>query len=115
MMHMAEIYSLRDVLPMPDKSVFSQLTDEELAVLSVNSVEAEAELLTRYFRLIRFHAGRYATDPADAEDLTQEGLITLLRVMKQFDETQETSFSAFAQVCIVNKMRSLVRKQKNTE
>ena len=99
---------------MPDKSALAQMTDEELAVLSLNSVEAEAELLTRYFRLIRFHAGRYAADPSDAEDLTQEGLITLLRVMKQFDDTQETSFSSFAQVCIVNRMRSLVRKQKNT-
>lgn len=98
---------------MPDKQVRS-LTDEELAVLSVNSVEAEAELLSRYFRLIRFHAGRYAANSADADDLTQEGLITLLRVMKQFDRSQNTRFSSFAQTCIINRMRSLVRYQQNT-
>ncbi|MBR1530316.1 MAG: sigma-70 family RNA polymerase sigma factor [Oscillospiraceae bacterium] len=98
---------------MPDN--LSQLTDEELAVLSKTSVEAETELLSRYFRLIRFHAGRYAAVSADAEDLTQEGLITLLRVMKQFNPEQETKFSSFAQVCIINRMRSLVRRQQNAD
>lgn len=96
---------------MPDK--LSELTDEELAVLSRNSVEAETELISRYFRLVRFHAGRYAGTPADTEDLTQEGLITLLRVMKQFQPEQNAKFSSFAQVCIMNRMRSLVRRQQN--
>ncbi len=98
---------------MPDKSALAGLTDEELAVLSRTSVEAEAELLARYFRLVRFHAGRYAATPADADDLTQEGLITLLKIMKQFDSSQEKKFSSFAQVCIVNRMRSLMRSQQN--
>ena len=98
---------------MPDNPALSQMTDEELAVLSAHSVEAEAELLKRYFRLVRFHAGRYASTPTDADDLTQEGLITLLRVMKEFDASQNKKFSSFAQVCIINKMRSLVRSQQN--
>jgi len=98
---------------MPDNLALSNLTDEELAVLSRTSVEAETELLSRYFRLVRFHAGRYAAVSADAEDLTQEGLITLLRVMKQFQPEQKAKFSSFAQVCIINKMRSLVRCQQN--
>ena len=99
---------------MPDNPTLSNMTDEELAVLSQTSVEAEAELLKRYFRLVRFHAGRFASTSADADDLTQEGLITLLRVMKQFDSSQNTKFSSFAQVCIINKMRSLVRSQQNS-
>ena len=98
---------------MPDKQL-QHLTDEELAVLSSTSVEAEAELLSRYFRLIRFHAGRYAATSADVDDLTQEGLITLLRVMKQFDSSQNTKFSSFAQTCILNRMRSFVRCQQNS-
>ncbi len=95
---------------MPDN--LENLTDEELAVLSRDSVEAETELLSRYFRLVRYHAGRYAATSADAEDLTQEGLITLLRVMKQFRPEQDAKFSSFAQVCIMNQMRSLVRRQQ---
>ena len=114
MMPTAVTCSLREGLFMPDNTALSSMTDEELAVLSKNSVEAEAELLKRYFRLVRFHAGRYAATSADADDLTQEGLITLLRVMKQFDSSQNTKFSSFAQVCIINKMRSLVRSQQNT-
>ncbi len=98
---------------MLNKQALQALTDEELAALSVHSEEAEKELLTRYFRLIRFHAGRYAISAADAEDLTQEGLITLLRIMKQFDRSQNTRFSSFAQTCIINRMRSIVRSQQN--
>ena len=98
---------------MPDKSALGCLTDEELAVLSRTSVEAEAELLARYFRLVRFHAGRYVSAPADVDDLTQEGLITLLKIMKQFDSSQEKRFSSFAQVCIINRMRSFMRSQQN--
>ncbi|MBR1555641.1 MAG: sigma-70 family RNA polymerase sigma factor [Oscillospiraceae bacterium] len=100
---------------MPDKSALSCMTDEELAVLSKTSVEAEAELLKRYFRLVRFHAGRFASTSADADDLMQEGFITLLRAMKQFDSSQNTKFSSFAQVCIINKMRSLMRSQQNAD
>ena len=99
---------------MPDNPKLADMTDEALAVLSNTSVEAEAELLKRYFRLVRFHAGRYAATSADADDLTQEGLITLLRVMKQFDSSQNAKFSSFAQVCIMNRMRSLVRSQQNS-
>lgn len=98
---------------MPNNSALSQMSDEELAVLSVSSVDAEAELLKRYFHLIRFHAGRYAATPTDAEDLIQEGLIVLLRIMKQFSSSQGTKFSSYAQVCIINRMRSIARNQKN--
>jgi len=97
---------------MSDNQVLQSMTDEELAGLSGTSVEAEAELLARYFRLVRFHAGRYAATPTDAEDLTQEGLITLLHVMKKFEPSQG-AFSAFAQVCIINRMRSLVRQEQH--
>ncbi len=98
---------------MPDKQAMQGLSDEELAVLSRTSTEAEAELLARYFRLVRFHAARYAAGSADAEDLTQEGLIALLHGMKQFDPAQNTKFSSFAQVCIVNRMRSLLRREQD--
>lgn len=85
-------------------------TDEELAVLARDSVEAEGALLSRYLRLIRFYAGRYAVN-GDVDDLVQEGLIALLGAIPQFDPEMQKRFSSFAQVCIVNRMRSFVRRE----
>ena len=85
-------------------------SDEELAVLARSSVEAEGALLSRYLRLIRFHAGRYALN-GDVDDLVQEGLIALLAAIPQYDPTLQRSFSTFAQVCICNRMRSFVRRE----
>ena len=88
----------------------ASLTDEELAALARTDVEAEGMLLSRYLRLIRFHAGRYALN-GDVEDLVQEGLIALLAAIPQFDPTQGKRFASFAQVCICNRMRSFVRRE----
>lgn len=93
--------------------ILEALSDEELAVLSHESVEAEAVLLMRYFRLVRFHARRYATNLTDAEDFMQEGFVALLRAMKQFDNSREIKFSSFAQTCMINSMKSLLRHEKS--
>lgn len=91
-----------------------ELADEQLAELARNSVEAEGVLLTRYLRLIRFHAGRLAGS-AEAEDLVQEGLIALLKAIPQFDHERDTAFSAYAQSCILNRMRSFIRREARTD
>ncbi len=90
------------------------LTDEELAVLARDSVEAEGVLLSRYLRLIRFHAGRFVTD-GDTDDLVQEGLIALLQAIPRYDASLGKRFSAFAQVCIANRMRSFMRQEQKAE
>lgn len=85
-------------------------SDEELAVLALHSAEAQAVLLKRYLKLVRYHAGRYASALVDAEDLMQEGSIALLQAVSGFDPEHGSSFSAFAQTCMINKMRSVVRR-----
>lgn len=92
--------------------ILETLSDEELAVLSRESVDAETVLLVRYFRLVRFHAGRCASVLTDADDLIQEGCVALLRAMKQFDLSRDVKFSAFAQTCIINSMKSLLRREQ---
>ena len=94
---------------MPDAGLESR-TDEALAALAGTDVEAEGVLLSRYLRLIRFYAGRYALN-GDVDDLVQEGLIALLAAIPQYDPSQGKRFSAFAQVCICNRMRSFVRRE----
>jgi RNA polymerase sporulation-specific sigma factor len=95
---------------MPHSADLQSASDETLAVLARSSVDAEAVLLSRYLKIVRFHANRYAHTAADADDLAQEGLIALLHVISQYDETQGHRFSTFAQACIVNRMRSLAKR-----
>lgn len=90
-------------------------SDEELAVLAKDSMEAEGILLSRYLRLIQYYAFHYASG-ADADDLVQEGLIALLYAIPQYSPEKGTKFSSFAQVCIQNRMKNvLLKNQKNPE
>ncbi len=86
-------------------------SDEELAVLARDSMEAEGILLSRYLHLIQYYAYRYAVG-ADADDLVQEGLIALLYAIPQYEPEKGTKFSAFAQVCIQNRMKNVLQKAR---
>lgn len=98
---------------MPDSGLDPR-TDEELAALAKDSVEAEGILLSRYLRLIRCYAVRFASR-GDTDDLVQEGLIALLQAIPQFVPTREKRFSAFAKVCILNRMRSFVQREQKAD
>lgn len=86
------------------------MPDEELVLKARESVEAEGVLLSRYLGLIRFHANKFVPG-ADADDLVQEGLIALLKAIPQFDTGRDVRFSSYAQICIMNRMRSFVQKE----
>lgn len=86
-------------------------SDEELAVLAKDSVDAEAVLLTRYLKIIRYHACKFARSEADIDDLVQEGLIVLLRAVSEFRQERQVKFSTFAQTCILNRMKNVVRRE----
>ncbi len=86
------------------------LEDEALVEQAKSSVEAEGVLLSRYLGLIRFHAGKLAGS-AEVDDLIQEGLIALLKAIPQYDAARGTDFSAYAQSCILNRMRNYIRKE----
>jgi len=85
-------------------------SDEELAIAAKTSVEAEGALLSRYLRLIRYYAGRFANG-GEIDDLVQEGLIALLQAIPEFDPEKNHRFASFAQVCICNRMRSFLRRE----
>lgn len=96
-------------MPELSQTQLNSASDEELAVLARESVAAEAVLLKRYLKLIRYHANHYAAAQADADDLVQEGMLTLLYAIPKYQEERGCSFAAFAQTCILNRMRSLVK------
>ena len=89
--------------------IVSTLSDEELALLSRESGEAETELISRYSKLVRAIARPMFLIGAEQDDLVQEGMIGLLGAARSYSGEAGVPFSAYASVCIRRKMISAVR------
>lgn len=86
------------------------LTDENLCAMAADgSREAEEILVTRYNRLVRTCARPYFLIGGDSEDLTQEGMVGLIKAVREYDATKEASFRTFAEICIRNRLFSVLR------
>ena len=89
-------------------------TDEELALLARTDKSAAAALLSRYSQLILIKSKIYANSETDSEDLHQEGFMSLLKAINAYDPAKNVKFSTFAEVCIVNRMKtSAARMRRN--
>ena len=85
-------------------------TDEELAVLGKTDNTAAAVLISRFSRLVFIKSEIFANSETDSDDLHQEGMMSLLKAIEAFDPKKGVKFATFAEVCIVNRMRTLSRK-----
>lgn len=66
-------------------------------------------LISRYLNLVRKKASLYLGG-AEFDDLAQEGFLAFMRAAEGFDPEKGTSFSAFAEVCVTNGIRSAVKR-----
>lgn len=86
---------------MPTGSRYEELQDEALCVLTVSGDRvAEEALVRRYSRLVRICARPFFLAGGDSEDLIQEGMFGLLKAMREFDPSRDTSFRTFSEICI---------------
>jgi RNA polymerase sporulation-specific sigma factor len=87
-----------------------QLPDEELCRLAVSGDRmAEETLFTRYNRVVRSYARPFFLAGGDSEDLIQEGMVGLLKAVREYDAEKEASFRTFAEICIRNRLYSVLR------
>ena len=85
-------------------------SDDQLCSMAADgSREAEEMLITRYTRLVRAVARPYFLAGGDSDDLIQEGMIGLMKAVREFDGAKEASFRTFAEVCIRNRVYSVLR------
>jgi RNA polymerase sporulation-specific sigma factor len=85
-------------------------TDDELVCdARTGSDAALAELLQRYRSYARVKARSYFLVGADREDVVQEGMIGLYKAIRDFDPTRESSFRAFAELCITRQIITAVK------
>ena len=84
---------------MTDYTYLSKMNDEELWRLTVSGdARAEEELIERYTRLVRICARPYFLAGGDSEDLTQEGLMGLIKAIRSYDPDTGAHFRPFAVV-----------------
>ena len=85
-------------------------TDEVLAALAAaGDRNAEELIVSRYRRLVRTCARPYFLAGGDSEDLTQEGMVGLIKAVREYDAEKDASFRTFAEVCIRNRLYSVLR------
>ena len=86
------------------------LPDEQLCRLAAaGNRGAEEILVTRYNRLVRTCARPFFLVGGDSEDLTQEGMVGLIKAVREYDVEKEASFRTFAEICIRNRLYSVLR------
>ncbi|MCI2056657.1 MAG: sigma-70 family RNA polymerase sigma factor [Oscillibacter sp.] len=86
------------------------LSDEELCRCAESGDRLAEELLVfRYNRLVRSCARPFFLIGGDSEDLTQEGMIGLMNAVREYDAEKEASFRTFAEICIRNRLYSVLR------
>lgn len=88
----------------------SDQTEEELLERArAGEREAGDLLVRRYFRLVKRCARPYFLAGADNDDLIQEGMLGLLKAVREFDPGKGVPFAQFARVCVSRTIISAVR------
>jgi RNA polymerase sporulation-specific sigma factor len=84
--------------------------DEDLVALFQAGQEPAVDaLLNRYRNFARLKARSYFLAGADKDDIVQEGMIGLYKAIRDFDPEHETSFRAFAELCITRQIITAVK------
>ena len=86
------------------------MTDEQLAVISKDGNEDAFEVLVaRYKGSVLSKARTYYLIGADREDIIQEGMIGLVKAIRDYKEERNSSFRAFAELCITRQIITAIK------
>ncbi|MGQ0743011.1 MAG: RNA polymerase sporulation sigma factor SigH [Acidimicrobiales bacterium] len=86
------------------------MTDEQL-VFSARAGDADCLniLLGRYRSIAKAKARGYFLAGGDAEDVEQEGMIGLFKAVRDFRADRESSFRAFADICVTRQILTAIK------
>ncbi len=70
---------------------------------------AEETLIRNYSGIVYKKARLFFMAGADAEDVVQEGMIGLLKAVRNYDAEKNASFGTFAERCVTNQIISAIR------
>lgn len=72
-------------------------------------LDAEETLMRKYKEDVRIKAKMYYMAGADEDDVVQEGMVGLLKAIRQYDADKEASFGTFASLCITRQIITAIR------
>ncbi|MBQ7638602.1 MAG: sigma-70 family RNA polymerase sigma factor [Clostridia bacterium] len=99
-----------------EKSVYSDKTDEQLALLSQNgNKDALTALLSRSRAFVEGISSRYSGVSVEKDDLFQEGMLALLSAAYTYSPEKNASFKTYASVCVNNRLRSVLRSENENK
>ena len=85
-------------------------TDDELVLRARAGDDTALEhLLLRYKNFARVKARSYFLIGADKEDIVQEGMIGLYKAIRDFRPDKQSSFRAFAELCITRQIITAIK------
>lgn len=88
---------------------FEALTDEELAVMSSQgNTEASDCLIDRYKGYVRSLSHARYLIGGDNDDLIQEGMIGLMKAVRDYDRDKGAAFKTFATLCILRQQSTAI-------
>ncbi|SMC51055.1 sigma-70 family RNA polymerase sigma factor [Papillibacter cinnamivorans] len=89
---------------------WTEYTDDQLcSMVSNGDRKAEEAIVTRYNRLVRACARPYFLAGGDSEDLIQEGMVGLLKAVREYDPAKQASFRTYAEICIRSRLYSAIK------
>lgn len=85
-------------------------SDNELVVLAQQgNLDAEEILMRKYKDTVKIKANMYYMTGADEDDVVQEGMIGLMKAIRQYSSDRDASFGTFASICITRQIISAIR------
>lgn len=89
---------------------YNNKTDEQIiALIKEGDEQALTYLLTRYKELVNIKVSKFFIIGAEREDIFQEGMIGLYKAIKGFDNTKQSSFKTFANICVERQLITAIK------
>ena len=89
---------------------FQGIDDEKVVEIAVaGDKSAEEYLIYKYKNFVRARARSYFLIGADKEDIIQEGMIGLFKAIRDFKPDKQSSFRAFAELCVTRQIITAVK------
>jgi RNA polymerase sporulation-specific sigma factor len=96
--------------PEPRTYIGPDASDEDLVSWArQGNDDALSRLLQKYRGFARVKARSYFLVGADREDIVQEGMIGLYKAVRDFNPDLQTSFHAFAELCITRQIITAIK------
>ena len=85
---------------------------EEILVRFAQNGDGEAEefLIRKYKEVVKTKAHLYFIIGADRDDIVQEGMIGIFKAIRSYDDSKQTSFRTFADLCINRQILSAIKQ-----